>query len=153
MSAFSKTVEQVPVVLPAEEGDWVVEVELLEPQSQEKRPVSSWRVRTLQPVVPAGLKKLTIVRVPERETELREFLEAAGIRTAGLKDPSASIVLTGLASWQHLESEVGLLEAAVMRGASVVMLDVGPRDLGLAYFPEGDARPHTWKCRTSRSRV
>lgn len=140
MAPASKSIQRVKITLPNEPGQWRIEVELLQPLSQEKRPISSWRVRTLTPVVPDSVKA-RIIAVPERETELRALLNAAGIRTVHLDDTSATLVLTGAATWEHLPTESQHLEAALHRGVSVVMLDIGPRDLGQAYFPEGDARP------------
>jgi hypothetical protein len=74
--------------------------------------------------------------VPENESELREFLAQNGLRTVNPNDPRAQILLASKLTWAKLPQSRKLLRAmgeAVEEGRSVVLLDIGPRDLGQGY--------------------
>ncbi len=167
-TTFSKTLKStlpahgsgsVPVTfdLPATVGDWQLSATLLNHVVGVTHPiVSSWKIRTLTPVVAPELTKATIGVAPN-EPELLAFLQQNHLRSTTLDDPAASILLTSSKTWDHLSAALrSKLGAAVDHGRSVVMLDVGPRDLGQGYrkgdlgpldgsptLKPGEATPHT----------
>ena len=70
--------------------------------------------------------------VPEGETELRELLVKHGAQVTGLGDPAARMLVLGKSSWPEVIKSTALrdqLEAAVKRGCSVALLDIGPSDV------------------------
>lgn len=135
VAPHSQVHRPVEFTLPSRSGTWVLNAKLLTPVSGVTHPiVSSWKVRTLIPraSLPPGLR----VGVPADETELRQFLHENGVAVTSFDDPSAQLLLTSATTWKQLEHPGPLrsiLQAAIDRGASVVMLDVGPHDLGEGY--------------------
>jgi hypothetical protein len=72
--------------------------------------------------------------------ELTAVLASHHIRTVGLDDPSAQVLAISGAGWTALTESAELkaqLDAAVRQGKSLLLLDVGPRELGAAYIPNG----------------
>jgi hypothetical protein len=126
----------VSLVLPAEKGEWRFEAELKSTVPSVTHPiVSSWMFRTLSPSVPKQIAGI-VVGVPEQETELRAFLTQNGLRPVPVEDISAKLIVTSSKSWEsmaHMPELRSLLYDAVERGTSIVLLDIGPRDLGQGY--------------------
>lgn len=139
ISAHGREHTMVSLTMPATVGDWRLEARLAgDLQGPEAHAVSAWDVRTM---LPAHVPPMTVA-IPEGETELQAFAKQNGLRTVGLED-HADVVLLGATAWQRMEKDVALrstLEKLVDRGESVVMLDAGPRDLGLGYA-KGDMGP------------
>ncbi|HEX2951792.1 MAG TPA: glycoside hydrolase, partial [Armatimonadota bacterium] len=134
----------VDVTMPAVEGDWRLEAEVLDrPQGVLHPIISQWHVRTIVPTVPKVLCGATVA-VPEEETELRALLAAHGLTMCALGDPAASVAIISRKTWELLQTDrilLGLLEATVMGGCGLVMLDIGPRELGQGYLEGGDLGP------------
>jgi len=137
VDAFNKKVEQVEIEMPVQTGDYVIKAELVNKPQEVKYPVvSEWDVRVFNAVVPENLKNKRIA-IPEYETELKEFLGKQNIKTVGLNDKSADAILTSLKTWNALakgdSALSNTLQKAIMQGKSVVMLDMGDRQLGQGY--------------------
>jgi len=138
--AHGQTTVPVVVKLPDAVGNWEFAATLKTTVAGVTHPiVSSWQVRTLRPAAPAALAGIS-VGVPENETELRTFLQQNGIRSVRVDDPKAKIILTSEKTWANIGASRSMLAAAVERGASVVLLDIGLRDLGQGYR-KGDLGP------------
>ncbi len=133
----------VNLVLPLKKGEWRFEAELKNPVPGVSHPIlSSWNFRTLSPVAPPQIGGIA-VGVPEHETELHTFLLQNGMRPVHVEDRSARLILTSSKSWELMTRTPELrrlLGEAVNRGTSVVLLDIGPRDLGQGYR-KGDLGP------------
>jgi hypothetical protein len=136
VAAHGTVKKTVQIHFPSEPGNWRLEAQLQGTVPGVIFPVtSSWRCRTLSVVVPSVLTSTT-VGVPENESELREFLAQNGLRTVNPNDPRAQILLASKLTWAKLPQSRKLLRAmgeAVEEGRSVVLLDIGPRDLGQGY--------------------
>ncbi|HKB91876.1 MAG TPA: hypothetical protein VKC60_15275, partial [Opitutaceae bacterium] len=137
------TVASVRLTMPKEVGDWIFEAELNErSQKLDKPVVSSWHVRTLAIKVPLVLTAVAIA-VPEGENEILQLLQENKLKRVTIDDPQANVIVTSLQTWNKLVRGPGLraqLQSAVDRGVSVVLLDIGPRDLGQGY-KKGDLGP------------
>jgi hypothetical protein len=137
VDAISKKIEQVAVNLPAEIGDYILKAELINKPSTVKYPVvSTWDVRVLKATVPANVQQLK-VGVPDNETELKDFLKSNNIASVDINDASANVLLTSLKTWDKLAKGdnklSNTLQSAIVNGKSVVMLDMGDRQLGQGY--------------------
>lgn len=140
LAARGTGVVPVRIPMPSSVGRWRIEAEMVgEPCGVVHPIISCWRVRTMTPRVPEGLGKIA---VPPEEKELRAFLRAAGIDMRDYE--RADVVLTGRRSWEAA-AEGGevrdRLADLLRRGAAVVMLDIGPRELGQGYPDDGDVGP------------
>lgn len=134
------------LTLPAETGNWSLRAVLTNPPENVTRPVvSQWRIRTMEVQVPARLQQARIA-LAENEFELREFLSAHELVLCALDDPDANLLVGSKATWEKLQSRhapdlLPLLERQMLRGASLVLLDVGPTHLGQGYLPVGELGP------------
>ncbi|MFP4053185.1 MAG: glycoside hydrolase [Phycisphaerae bacterium] len=150
LGAHDTQKQQAALPLPARSGEWRLEAELTDDVPGVQRPiVSHWEVRTLSPQVPDALEDATVGLCGD-EDELRAFAEGFGLRTVAATDAEADVIVTGLNCWQRLVGGgcggQGLADA-IDRGTGVVMLDVGPRELGQGYLEGGDLGPlqgNTW---------
>jgi beta-galactosidase len=125
----------VPVTMPDEAGAWRFEAQLTSPTFTAEPVVSTWDCRTLSVTVPEPLKKVCL-GVPPADQELKEFFARNGIRTVALDDPQADTLVLSAPSTSRLPQSPALLKTlqdAVNAGKSVVLLDIGPRDLGPGY--------------------
>jgi beta-galactosidase len=133
----------VPVtfLLPATVGDWTFSATLLDKVPGVTHPiVSSWNFRTLVPQLAPSLARAS-VGIPANEPELRTFLDQNHLKATTLDDPTAKVLLTSSFTWDHINPKLlATLGAAVQRGQSVVLLDIGPHDLGQGYR-KGDLGP------------
>jgi hypothetical protein len=137
VNAFSKKIQQVSITMPKQNGDYVVKAELInKPKTVTHRVISEWDFRVFTAQVPNNVASLNIA-VPADEQELIEFLNTHHIKTVGLGDSSANLIMTSLNSWRRLaKGDTELANAlllAIQAGKSVVMLDVGDRPLGQGY--------------------
>lgn len=132
----STEIKYINLQLPDDEGDWTFRAMLTSPPASVKHPVvSAWDFRTLNPTVPAQLRKL-VIGVPISEPELRQFLAAEGFQVAGLDAQSLDAAVTGQKTWEFMIQDLELkrqLKNLLDRGCSVLMLDAGPRD----FYPQG----------------
>ncbi|MFP5041709.1 hypothetical protein [Parasediminibacterium sp. JCM 36343] len=133
----SKLIEQVSLSMPTDIGDYTMKAELLNKPLAVKYPVvSAWDFRVLKANVPATVQQLK-VGVPDNETELKDFLKENNIAAVDFNDASANVLLTSLKTWNKLakgDSKLSdKLQSAINEGKSVVMLDIGDRQLGQGY--------------------
>ncbi len=106
--------------------------------------VSTWDCRTLEVKLPTTTLIGVTVGVSADDTELRRFFDQNGIQTVGLENPKARMLVLSASTWAKLPQSPMLLRTlqnAVDQGQSVVLLDIGPRDLGQGY-KEGELGPH-----------
>lgn len=131
-------VRVVPVALetPASVGDWRFEAELLPPAKRVETPiVSAWDFRTLGVSVSPALNAMRF-GVLEDEGELRAFFAQNHLTATTMNDRSAQAVVLSSAGWRRLLASQelrGILAEANRRGTAVVLLDIGPRNLGQGY--------------------
>ncbi|MGH7996438.1 MAG: hypothetical protein ACREFX_08815 [Opitutaceae bacterium] len=141
--AHGRAIVPVAVALPPEPGTWRMEAQLNQPASgTTHRVVSAWDVQTLHVVVPTALRRAA-VGVPDDEEEIRAFLGQNAINVTTPDDPAAAVIVTSTKTWASLTRRGELADRllrAVARGVSLVMLDIGPRDLGQGY-EAGDLGP------------
>jgi hypothetical protein len=138
---------KVTLQLPGTEGQWRFQATLQNPPASVKYPVvSSWRFRTLRPKVPLCLRDVKI-GVPEKEKELIGFLKENNLLACAPDDAEAKLVVTSRATWEKVGNDpavVDSLRRAIQRGQSVVMLDIGPINLGAGY-PKGNDLGPVWQ--------
>jgi beta-galactosidase len=139
LAAHAHTHQPVELALPQRVGAFRFEAELMNPPAGlTHRVVSAWDVRTLAPSVPSALAKAHVGIAPD-EAELRAFLKQNGIDAVAWDDPKAALIVGSSATWKALtaspqaNADRTMLAAQVDHGASVVLLDIGPRDLGEGY--------------------
>ena len=142
MTAFAHLINNLTLTMPADTGCYTIQAELLNRPSWVQHPVvSAWDVHVFRSTVPPTLAKARIY-TPEDERELRTMLSAQGL-TLAERAERAGVVVLSAASWNRLakgDSTVNeLVRQAILRGTSVVMLDVGPQSLGKGYPVEGQS--------------
>jgi hypothetical protein len=132
VGAHGTEVSSVRLEMPRETGEWRLEAELTNKVAGVAGPIkSAWRCRTITVVTPERLRGLA-VGTPAAEGELREFLARRGLRVVGEDDPGARVLVFSAKSWAQLVKSPAYrsrLEAAVNRGQSIVLLDIGPTAL------------------------
>ena len=151
VAAFSHLINNIQVAMPADTGCYTIKAELLNRPSWVAHPVvSAWDVHVFRATVPAAIANARIF-VPDYEKELRDMLTAQGLTpratAPGAFPPGTSsspaVLLLSDPSWNRLakgDSTVNrLIEQAIKRGISVVMLDVGPQGYGKGYPVEGQS--------------
>jgi beta-galactosidase len=137
ITAFSKKIEQAEVSLPSIAGDYILKATLNNKPVTVRHPVVSvWDIRVVKATVPENIKNIKIA-VADNETELRSFLKTNSIAAADINDSSVNVIVTSLQSWDQIakgENKISaLLLHAINKGQSVVMLDMGDRQLGQGY--------------------
>lgn len=132
----SKTIKKITVRLPKKTGAWQFQAVLQNPPKPIKYPVKSiWRFRTLAQKVPDMARKVKI-GVPSWEPELQEFLSKNTIYIHNIKEEDLDLVITSRLTWEKLIDDQELkvhFQTLIESGCSIVMLDVGPRNL----YPPG----------------
>jgi beta-galactosidase len=122
--------------LPQTIGNLRLEAVLLDPPANVTHPViSAWDIRTLTPTLPPALATARVA-IDADEPELRAFLQQNHIATVALDDPTANLIVGSSATWKQLTNSSALresLSAKLHHGVSIVLLDIGPRDLGEGY--------------------
>ena len=137
IKAFSAGSLPVDVPLPNRVGEWRIEARL-SPEASEviSAPiVSSWRVRTFAPQIPAALTN-AVIGVDDDEAELHSMLRQLHLNVVDASDPHATVLLGSHATWQRLTDDPGNLRAfqdRLQHHVSVVLLDAGPQPLGVGY--------------------
>lgn len=134
---YSKNISYVDVDMPSECGDYIIEAELLnKPESVKYPVVSTWNFKVSTPHVPDILKNVR-VGIFSKDDELKAFLSEVGIKYTDLFSEDADILLTSRNVWNQIQkgdSIFGnLFEKSVLKGKSVLLLDVGLRYLGQGY--------------------
>ena len=137
VDAFSNLIRTVKIVLPEKTGDYIIKVALQNRPEQVKYPVySAWDIRVFRSTTPKELTKLNIY-IPEDEPELRAFASKHKLQTTATFDKNVNLVLMSLKSWKKIikndQTVRDLIQTAIQQGSSVVMLDVGDRNLGQSY--------------------
>lgn len=144
--AYSKIIKNIQIELPEEEGEFKLQAILLNPPEQVMYPVKSeWDIRVLKAKIPEELKNASVA-VPDDEKEIQAFLGGLSIPMSSIDDPNVRLLLTSRTTWERLaDGDMAIrntLKEAIENGISVVMLDVGKRDLGQGYPQEsGDLGP------------
>jgi beta-galactosidase len=141
VNKFSKKIETVTVKMPAKVGDYIIKAELINKAQSVKYPVvSQWDIRVYQANIPANVKLLKI-GIPSDEKELKSFIEDHHIKVVDISDTSADLLITSISTWNNIAKGdldiLALLEKAIEKGKSVVMLDVGERSFGQGYPVKG----------------
>jgi hypothetical protein len=137
IKAFTAGSIPVDVPLPTRVGEWRIEARL-SPEADEPLTapiVSSWRVRTFSPQVPAALTT-AVIGVADDEAELRTMLRQLHLNVVDIADPHATILLGSHATWQRLTSDPATRTAfqdRLQHHTSIVLLDAGPQPLAVGY--------------------
>ncbi len=132
VQAGCKTVVDVTLCIPKASGSYTVVTTLLNPEQQVKVPVrSKWEIAVLDVAVPENLKGRKVY-VPVGDRELVAMARNAGLELSGLDQ--AELILAGRDTWLNLDASRKFIDEALLRGVSVVMLDVGERYLGKQYI-------------------
>ncbi len=134
--AHGRTIVRTAVTFPTELGEWKLEAQLVGTPV-----ISACSCRTLLPAwtksYSGGALAPPVVGVGPAEAELRDFLVANHIPVVDATDARAQIILGSRATWDGLGAKntaaSEALAASVNRGVSIILLDVGPRDLGQGY--------------------
>ncbi len=140
--AFGHIINNIKLTMPEKTGSYTLKAELLNGPSWVSHPiVSAWDVRVFQASVPDRVASAHLF-VPDYEMELREMLMARGLTICQNAEKADAVVLSA-GSWKRLSSKDTtvnrLIEQAIGRGTSVVMLDVGPQSYGKGYPVEGQS--------------
>lgn len=138
--AFSQATENITLVLPELISDYTLTAELVNHPAEIKHPITSaWDIRTFHATVPDKVASAK-VWAPGDEKELQSFTGNYGLKKVGLP-ADADIILLSVNTWNKIAREdkdiKNMIEAAVNKGTSVVLLDAGPRSLGRGYPKEG----------------
>jgi hypothetical protein len=137
IEAFSTTRKDLSIVLPSGAGKYIVSAELLNRPEAVKYPVvSEWEINVFRAVIPETLLKPGFA-VGAAENEIIKFIQDNRMKSVPLTDTSAKIILLSREGWTRIstgDKELpGMLEGAVNRGVSVILLDAGDRYLGQGY--------------------
>lgn len=149
----SHIVKDIELTLPQLEGQWTICCQIINPPAYLKVPLrSTWAVYTLEPK--ASIKNP--IAVYPWDEELKAFLNNKHIPICNPEDNLKAPLITGAETWKKLEVD-SILESTFKErlyyGGSIVMLDVGPREL---YLPGHESalaslyKPEAYK-KTERS--
>jgi beta-galactosidase len=142
VEAYGMKRTMVQLQLPSEAGEWKFCAELLNGPDAVIHPiVSSWRFRTMTPIVPDKLKAAKVAVLPGDE-ELVKFASNCGLSIADADD--AQLLIVPSAYWEAATTDPQvreILEYAIDQGRSVVMLNCGPIKLGQGYLPGDELGP------------
>ncbi len=133
LSTRSKVLVTERIMMPKKPGNYTLRALLKNPPKEVKMPViSSWDIKVISPVVPAGLhgSKADVIYIHPAEKELLAFAQAQGLRITG--DPKlATKGLASAATWSLAKR--GLLTDLIPQIKHWVWLDMGPQGLGQGY--------------------
>lgn len=140
--AYSHQTDTLTIALPNATGYYTLQAELINRPRDIKYPVTSkWNFRIYNATVSNKVLNARIY-VPNNEYELKTMLSAKGLTNMSTLD-KADIILLSSVSWQQLASgdqKINqMIERAIKKGTSVVMLDVGPQSYGKGYPVEGES--------------
>jgi beta-galactosidase len=138
IAASSHDSSSLQLILPNTIGDYRLSAELINrPVGVEFPIISSWKIRIFNATVPQRLAKAKVF-IPDEEKELQVFVNNQNLKKVLLS--AANVILLSTNSWNSIEKGdkelKALIETAINKGVSVVMLDAGPRSLGKAYPSE-----------------
>ena len=146
VDSFSTQIKHQKVNLPLAQGKYMLSAELLNPPVTLKYPViSKWDINIFRSAVPEVLLNPDF-SVAADEPEIIQFLNEHRIQAVPLSNTSSNIILLSINGWKKIASGdqnlLGTLEQAIIRGTSVILLDVGERYLGQGYPKDkGDLGP------------
>lgn len=127
-----KRIGRIRVLMPEIPGGYTIKCTLINPEPELKHEVvSSWKVRVLNAIVPEKLAESKVF-VPVEEKELTAMAVKVGLKLVD-NVQEADIILGGLSVWKNIYRYNDILNEAVMKGASVVLLSAGERFLGKQY--------------------
>jgi hypothetical protein len=134
---FKTSVEIYEMVLPVQPGRYILCAELLNRPETVKYPViSKWDINIFRPQA-AEILTQPDVSVASDDPELIQFLKKWNIKRVPVSDPSSSIIMLSKNDWEKIaigdKSLPGIMEKAINKGTSVIMLDAGDRFLGQGY--------------------
>jgi len=134
---FSTEVINFNCGLPSKTGNYVISAELMHPSTAIKYPVvSKWPIHIFQKHIPKNLLGMQI-GIATDERELKSFLHKSGIQSSNILDEKNAVILLSTASWKHIaDGDTTLLhtlQQAIEKGKSVVLLDIGEKQLGQGY--------------------
>ncbi|NMA75262.1 MAG: glycoside hydrolase [Bacteroidales bacterium] len=137
VEAFSTKVLSSKIQLPNKVGSYVIKAKLANPPKIVKYPVvSDWEIRIYKATVDEKLKKANVF-IPDFESELLSFAKEQKLNLSKLEDKQTNTVLISRKSWDKLtagnQNIINFIEEAIGKGISVVMLDVGERNMGQGY--------------------
>lgn len=140
--SYSVQIEELDLKLPESIGEYTIQAELINKPFDVKYPVvSSWNVRVFLPKISPSMDNIKI-GVSETEKELKDFLTAHGVSTRDIFDNEASIILLGRSDWEKIEQKdfsfLKAIESSIYNGKSVILTDVGMRNLGQGYPEESN---------------
>lgn len=129
--AHHSKIRKVRVTMPLECGQYVLRASLVEGSPVSKPVESVWDVNVVAVKVPEAVASARIF-IPEEEKELRKM---AKVNSLNVTDDIASsdIALLGRDSWNRISEIKEQLHSAVLKGTSVILLDIGDRNLGKSY--------------------
>jgi hypothetical protein len=141
VGGYQHSVDTFEFNMPGDEGKYLLKTSLLNPPKGVKYPVySEWEIRIHKAKMYTGSMPEAI-GIPEFEKELNAFFKGLGIRITQVNDDHAEVIVTSREAWDRIAGgDVSLQNAlgkAIEKGTSVVMLDVGERNLGKGY-PKGN---------------
>ena len=139
LSAFGHLVEDASYQFPKEIGEWILEAELIDPPFVDHPVISSWRVRTFAASAPDSLNHAAIY-VPAEDGELRAFLADRGLKLTDTSE-NADVIIISRFGWRRFTEDTILkasCEAAIERGAGVVLMDCGPAWFGQALLEDDE---------------
>ena len=132
---YAKSVVESRVEMPDRSGDYILRTTLLNPIEKVKYPVvSEWDIRLLEAEVPASVAAAAIY-IPSTERELLAMAHRLGLKRVDSPE-KADVMVLGRTAWESLAAHRKPIERAIARGTSVVMLDIGERNLGQGYPAE-----------------
>lgn len=140
VNAFTHRSLPIELIMPGIEGEFTLKAELLNRPVNVKYPVvSSWDIRILKAKIPDKLKN-TVVATLEGEVELKKMLHEHGVTVKSINDKNVKLLIGSLPTWQLISSgdiqTKKTIEDAIQHNISVLLLDVGERNLGQGYPTE-----------------
>lgn len=146
IGAYSKIVTLKVIQMPDLQGVYTIKAELENPPSEVKYPViSQWDFRVFKRSIPEQLTTIQ-VGIPSEEKELKDFLISNKIKTVAINDYKSDAIVVADKTWAKIAKGdtalLNLFSRAIDNGISVVLLDVGPFELGQGYPTDpGDLGP------------
>jgi len=165
INAFQHLSKEIRIAVPLFEGQFALKAELIDKLSLLSRSqvprhitnnsdkfdesennnysiVSSWDIRTFLAKVPVNLSKIS-VSVADNEPELLKMFTAKGVQISSVSDKNTKLIIGSLNTWKRIVSgdlkTKKMILDAIKNGVSVLLLDIGERNLGQGYpIKKGD---------------
>lgn len=140
LKAYEHKSVLVEFKMPEKVGEYTICAELIDRPSEVKYPiVSSWDIRVFKAKAPCNLINSTVATF-DGEVELVKLLDEHGVVTGSPYDKNIKLLIGSLNTWQLISKgdiqTKKIIEDALQRGVSVLLLDVGERNLGQGYPKE-----------------